>query len=178
MGLIASGGVTSGMLGTNAIRPENVASGSLAQLVSPSYSGGTSQPITAEIISGVRAVLIDTSGQVRIAMAAVSGRMPAIGVVKDNFLSGVVPTVLSVGSVQFGSGLADYSGALGARLFVGRSGQITTISGAWSSGGFASGDIGQVIAYTVNSGGANFNLGSYDYLSGGPMAWNRLGFDR
>ncbi len=178
MGLIASGGVTSGMLGRNSIQPENLVSGSPVQLTAPIFSGGPNAPITAEVISGGRAVRIDASGQIQIAMASVSGRMPAMGIARDNYLSGVACTVLTGGYVQFASGMADFSGGTGSRLFVGRSGQVVLISGSWTSGAFGSGDLGQVIGVVQNSGGMVFDLGSPDYRSGGPMAWNVMGFDK
>ena len=64
--------------------------------------------------------------------------------------------------------MADFSGHIGKRVWVGGSGQVTTVSGSWSSGGFASGDIGQVLGTAVNSGAVAFCVG-FTLLSGGPL---------
>ena len=125
----------------------------------------------AEIVSGVRAVALNQSGTLQVAMAAVSGRMPAIGVAVGNALSGAVVSWVQVGGYQFGSGMSDYSGYLGRRVWVGRSGQIVQWSGSWNSGGFASGDIWQSVGVIANSGAVWFNAapsltsgGTADYL--------------
>ena len=55
------------------------------------------------------------------------------------------------GPFQLGSGVS-YFPVLGKSIYVGRSGQLVTFSGSWNSGGFVSGDIAQVIGWTVNSG--------------------------
>ena len=186
---LASGVLTSGVyigsgtiLGQAGGGPFHVASGTLntynfasgatimqSQETTPIFNG---QPfgglITEEIISGVRAAAISPSGNLWVAMAAVSGRMPAVGVVYDNVLSGLATTVHSQGFCQSASGLNDYSGYVGRRVWVGRSGQITTISGNWSSGGFASGDLGQIMGIVCNSGGFVVNC-DMRLLSGGPL---------
>lgn len=164
----SSGSVTSGAIASGQIGRNHVASGLV--------SSGNAGPITAETISGLRAVMINSSGQLQIAMASVSGRMPACGVVVDNQLSGLVVNVITQGFLQSSSGLADFSGHVGGRLFVGRSGQVTTISGSWSSGGFASGDIGQVLAVATNSGGLLVQS-TLVYSSGGPLGTNPFAFD-
>lgn len=107
---------------------------------------------TEEPISGVRAVSISKSGTLRIAMAGVSGRMPAVGVVTENFASGVNANVYSLGLHQVTSGLVDFSGYLGENLFVGRSGHVVTASGSWNSGGVQSGCVLQRIGTIYNSG--------------------------
>lgn len=118
-------------------------------------------PITEEIISGVRAVNISQSGKLRVAMAGVSGRMPAIGIVVDNVASGIQVDVWSVITYQNTSGMADYSGWVGGSVFVGRSGQVVTASGSWNSGGFiyTSGDVLQAIGNSFNSGGIVGRIG-------------------
>ncbi len=124
--------------------------------------------ITSEVVSGNCAVYSDSSGQIGVAMAAVSGRWPAVGIALGNALSGTTVAWAQVGSLQLTSGMADYSGYLGRRVWLGRSGQITTISGSWSSGGFASGDVGQPIGIIANSGAIHFNVFSVIW-SGGPL---------
>src|SRR5208282_1036996 len=105
-----------------------------------------------ETISGVVAVALSQSGNLLVAMASVSGRMPAIGVVVDNVASGIQANVYTAGIFSVTSGLADYSGYLGQTIYVGRSGQIVTTSGSFNSGGFASGDILQPLANPIASG--------------------------
>ena len=145
--------VASGTLGTY-----DAASGFTAarsQLVAPLFSGTSWSLLTEEIVSGVRAVCVSQSGNLRVAMAAVSGRMPAIGVVVDNVLSGIRANVYSHGLIQFGSGLADYSGWLGYTAWVGRSGQIVQWSGSFNSGGLntaSGGDFVQRAGVIINSG--------------------------
>lgn len=139
--------------------------------VAPFNSGlnfGVAPLVTAETISGGRAVYINQSGKLGVAMAAVSGRMPAIGIVIDNAAAGVPVNVFTQIAVQFTSGLNNYSGYLGQPVWVGRSGQLTCVSGSWSSGGYASGDIGQKIGVTVNSGALLVNLNTTVW-SGGPL---------
>ena len=158
--------VASGTLGTY-----DAASGFTAarsQATAPLFSGTSWNLLTAEAISGVRAVAVNQSGQLQVAMAAVSGRMPAVGIVIDNVLSGIQANVYTGGLLQFGSGLADYSGYTGKRAWIGRSGQVTTISGSFSSGGFASGDLGQVVGVITNSGAVLVNL-DLTIRSGGPL---------
>ncbi len=145
--------VASGTLGTY-----DAASGFTAarsQLVAPLFSGTSWSLITEEIISGVRAVCISQSGNLRVAMASVSGRMPAIGVVVDNVLSGIRANVYSHGLIQFTSGLSDYSCWLGYAAWVGRSGQVVQWSGAFNSGGLniaSGGDFVQRAGVIINSG--------------------------
>lgn len=136
-------------------------------IVSGSY-GATPSLITAEPISGVKAVSVDTGGNLRIAMAAISGRMPAIGVVKANVASGIGANVHVVGFVQYlsaGSGQpCDFSGQIGRRIWVGMSGDLVTSSGLlWAgtgSGGWLSGSYMQNLGRVVNSGGVVLNIDS------------------
>ena len=126
-----------------------------------------------EPISGVRAVAISQSGRIRIAMASVSGRMPAVGVVVDNVLSGAVATVENGGYFQYLSGVGnagmfpEYSGNLSNRVWVGRSGHVVVMSGSYASGGWASGDLGQPLGIVFNSGGFLLNVAPIAF-SGGP----------
>lgn len=177
--MVQSGHVGSGAVLGQALGVGNIASGSLgtydhasgctvarAQAVAPLYSGLPWNQITAEIISGVRAVGYDQSGHIQIAMASVSGRMPAVGIIIDNVLSGISANVYTQGFFQFSSGLADYSGFLGRRVFVGRSGQLVTVSGA--NGAWLSGDFGQAMGNVTGSGSVLVNV-SQVVFSGGPL---------
>ena len=173
--LIQSGDIGSGaVFGQAASGQLTIASGSIitydtgsgltaarSQLVAPLFSGTSWSLITEEAISGVRAVCVSQSGRLRQAMASVSGRMPAIGVVIDNVASGITANVYSHGVVQATSGLVDHSGWLGYALWVGRSGQIVQWSGAFNSGGFnvaSGGDFLQRAGVAINSGGFLIDL--------------------
>ena len=174
---LADASVGSGTVASGQISWPHLASGARvaqAQFISPLASGSPWTILTEEAVSGIRAVAISQSGTLRIAMAAVSGRMPAVGVVVDNVLSGIQANVVTAGPVQFTSGLADYSGFVGRRVWVGRSGQVTTISGSFSSGGFASGDLGQPLGVALwsSSGGISgavlLTVSEVEW-SGGPL---------
>lgn len=177
---MASGAINSGHIGSGAVLGQagggafNLASGTVStydfasgavvrasQFVAPFASGTAFSLNTEEAISGIRAVCISQSGQLRIAMASVSGRMPAIGIVVDNVANGIPANVYTQGFFQASSGLVDHSGVLGKPLWVGRSGQIVQWSGAFNSGGLnvASGaDFIQRIGVAVNSGGFIVNV--------------------
>ncbi|RJQ24612.1 hypothetical protein C4577_07525 [Candidatus Parcubacteria bacterium] len=163
---IANGGVLSGNIGSGQIAAVHIQSGTLLPgpgiSITPGLSGilisNTSGSIaiplvTEEDISGVRAVQISQSGYLRIAMASVSGRMPAVGILIDNVASGATGNFYSFGKFQFASGLTDFTGALGQTIYVGRSGHLVPTSGSWNSGGFILGDTLQTIGYPYNSGG-------------------------
>jgi hypothetical protein len=165
-GSIVSGNVQSGQLSTYHLSSGTIAS--ISQYVSTYASGTNVTNMTQEIISGVRAVHITQSGHIRIAMASVSGRMPAIGVVWDNVLSGIQCNVYTDGVLQFTSGLGLFSGSIGSPVWVGRSGQITLISGLFNPNGFASGDYGQKMGIVSNSGAVCFRVDPTVW-SGGPM---------
>jgi hypothetical protein len=114
-----------------------------------------------EAISGVRCVTFDPagSGQIRMAMAAVSGRIPAIGVVFENNLSGSTCKVVTAGhvippSTEMGSGVC-ISGRIGKSLWVGASGQVVVLSGGGPTigvGATNSGAWGQRIGTSALSG--------------------------
>lgn len=172
------GQVVSGDIASGAVCEYHIASGTAvgaAYGVSPFVSGMNWTAITSERISGIRAVTFDQSGAIRIAMASVSGRMPAMGIVYDNVESGIQCNVYIAGIFISRSGMCDYSGYFGRKVYVGRSGQITTISGSWSSGGFASGDIGQTVGMNLLtasgacSGAVVFNVTAGLTNSGGPL---------
>src|SRR5216683_3504444 len=97
-GAVQSGNIASGQVGTYAFG--SGATATRAMGLSPIYSGSFLTVVTEETVSGVRAVHISPSGNVRIAMAAVSGRMPAIGAVFENVLSGIQCNVYIGGAIQ------------------------------------------------------------------------------
>lgn len=140
--------ITSGSVGQTAF-----ASGVAADYLAFVISGlGLEQPITEEVISGLRAVQLSQSGGIRVAMASVSGRMPAIGVVVDNVSSGIKAPIYQFGFFAPSSGLVQTSGQAGSLLFVGRSGDVSTASGWLNSGGLLSGDVSQPVGFFAGSG--------------------------
>ena len=153
---LASGVVGSGAIASGSLSTYHFASGATvtrAQFTGPFFSGTSWSILTEERISGVRGVHIASGGTLRIAMASVSGRYPAMGVVVDNTESGIAANVYNAGVFQTIAGLADYSGYTGKQLFLGRSGQVVTVSGSFNSGGLLSGDIWQALGVVLNSGG-------------------------
>lgn len=170
-GDIASGGVVSFNVASGTVVP---GARNVAPFVSGNLLSGQTPLITAEIISGGRAVNITRSGTLQIAMASVSGRMPAIGYVHDGVLSGIEVNVYTQGFFEATSGLQDFSGYLGRNLWVGRSGLLTQISGSWGSGGWLSGDLGQIVGTVLRSGSLLFNLRGCVY-SGGPAGSPEFG---
>src|SRR3990167_10633216 len=151
---IASGTITTGDFASGAIIRA-------AQYVTPLQVGTSWTLATEEPISGVRAVSVSQSWQLRIAMASLSGRMPAIGIVVDNVASGSNANVYTQGSFQFSSGMVDFSGWLGKTVWVGRSGHLVQWSGSFNSGGLniASGqDFLQRLGTIINSGSCVANV--------------------
>src|ERR1700738_372254 len=127
----ASGAITSGTLGPNTVYSGNIASG---QVSNYAFASGT--PVdsaewliddtfaTAERISGggePAAVAFTQSGTLQTAMASVSGRMPAIGVVVANVVSGGTATVYRNGRLF--STAFNYSGWANQPVYVGRAGE-------------------------------------------------------
>lgn len=179
-GTLANNVVASGNIQSGQCADYHLASGaaiSVTKRVNPSFSGMANAPISCEIISGVRAVRVNYSGRVEIAKASVSGKMPAMGVCLASILSGMPVPITQFGLEQCLVGLVDYSGYVGCTVFVGRSGQVTVVSGSWSSGGFLSGDLGQIIGSVANSGGVIFNLGNLTVVSGGPLGYGLYNAD-
>ena len=182
-GAIVSGNIASGQIGPNhlgsgAVTSGAIASGQVSQFALSSgavNSGHTASGAVityardiisdlftcTETISGVRCVTFDPvgSGQIRLAMAAVSGRMPAIGVVFENQLSGDICKVVSLGHVippttAMGSGVC-ISGRIGKSLWVGASGQLVVLSGGGPTigvGATNSGAYGQRMGVSAMSG--------------------------
>ena len=149
--------------------PQQIVSGAIGsgQLAQPAGFYGT----TVEAVSGVRAVHFTQSGLVRIAMASVSGRMPAIGIVTDNVASGISALIKPHGTYQATSGIFNFSGRVGQAVLVGRSGQINQISGWFGSAGILSGDFTQRVGVAYNTGAIYFNILPF-HTSGNPTGWN------
>jgi hypothetical protein len=176
---MASGAVNSGHIGPAAVMGHansgafNIASGTITN---PNFASGslipysqevnvfdrvvgaTWQLLTEEPISGTRAVAISQSGRLLIAMASVSGRMPAVGIVAENRASGDAAQVKSLAAYQFASGLGEFTTAIGQPVYVGRSGQISPFALSWNSGGFLSGDVIQQVGASFNSGAVLFTI--------------------
>lgn len=182
-GAIVSGNIASGQIGPNhlgsgAVTSGAIASGQVSQFALSSgavNSGHTASGAVityardvisdfftcTEVVSGVRCVTFDPvgSGQIRLAMAAVSGRMPAIGVVFENQFSGDICKVVSLGHVippttAMGSGVC-ISGRIGKSLWVGASGQLVVLSGGGPTIGVGptnSGAYGQRMGMSAMSG--------------------------
>jgi hypothetical protein len=148
-GAIASGSIHLFGLAAAALTPANVdminndafstlkfASGISAAFTSECVDGmvtaGAGETFfSEEAISGVKAVNISQSGYLRIAMAGVSGRMPAVGIVDWDMVSGQSTSGQYVtwgGPIRVTSGLIPTSG-LGLPLYVGMSGEISTKDG-------------------------------------------------
>jgi hypothetical protein len=126
--------------------------------------------LTAEPISGGRAVSFTKSGTLQIAMAGVSGRMPTFGVVIDNTASGTSAQVYNRGRID--STLFNFSGYLGQPIWVGMSGELIT-SGAPSLSGNIQQTIG--IATTV-SGMFLYPLNSGNITNSGNIASGAIGY--
>lgn len=150
-GSILSGNIASGQIGTN-----HISSGAAI-----TYAGSLifNTYVTTETISGVRCAMVNTSGLIQMAMAAVSGRMPATGVVFANAASGQIASIIRYGDVggfasEMGSGVC-ISGRMGRSLWVGASGQVVTLSGGGPTigvGATNSGAWGQRIGNSSASG--------------------------
>lgn len=168
---LASGLILSGQFGSGQASTYVLASGTTttrAEFTGPFFSGTNWTATTQQIVSGIAAVSLSQSGTLQVAMASVSGTMPAIGLVVDNVASGIQANVYTLGAFQLpvSSGMMVYSGYLGQPVYVGRSGQVVTASGALNSGGFLSGDLLQPLGVVWNSGGVVLDVGS-PYVSGG-----------
>jgi hypothetical protein len=150
---IGSGAIQGSQLASGAVTQFKIGSGALVsyarQSVADLYFSGT---VSEEAISGVRAINISQSGYARIAMAGVSGRMPAVGVLVGNVASGVPLAALSGnalitrGRVQVTSGRIPTSG-FGLYLYVGMSGDLIR------NVGITSGMVIQRIGVIAGSGG-------------------------
>lgn len=164
---LGSGAITFGTVGSGAVVSGNVASGQLADY---HFASGASIDVagwivedsyfTSELISGgasglgPKAVCFDQSGLFLLtAMASVSGRMPAIGVVTANLTSGAAATVYRLGKLYAGPTI-DFSGWTNQPVYVGQSGHVVA-SGAPTN----SGDIQQILGTSLAGSGLFLNIG-------------------
>lgn len=169
-GQIASGSIGTPDIGITAIVP--YAQTSL--LLGPTSSGvqlpavGIT-PVLGEsfgIGTGDQPVCVDQSGFIIHARAAVSGRMPAIGIL----LSGPnntthTPIASPIVTSYFSLGTAGvFSGYENAPIYVGRSGGLVLSSGSFNSGGFVSGDFIQQVGVVLNNSGCAYNIGPSSQL--------------
>jgi hypothetical protein len=141
-GAIVSGNIASGQIGTN-----HLASGisfANARAIVDGITYTTAEPISG---STARAVTLNLSGNAIIAMAAVSGRMPAIGFATANVLSGQLVSLWSIGAIQ----TTLLSGLVAPKpIFVEASGALTTTAPA------ASGNVQQRMGLAANGSGGFF----------------------
>lgn len=153
---VSSGGLGSGAIGSGQIGSAHIASGAVIAHARDVFEDSYT---TAETISGVRCVRVTASGLLQIAMAAVSGRMPAHGVAVTNALGGAALSFIRLGQTlgvasEMGSGLC-VSGRQGSTIWVGASGEVVTISGGGPTVGIGatnSGAQGQIMGWVTNSG--------------------------
>jgi hypothetical protein len=146
-GAVGSGAIVSGNIASGQIGSAHLASG-LAIANARAIVDGVSF-IAAETISGdtARAVVPNLSGELVIAMAAVSGRMPSIGFSTTNVLSGQAVTVWTIGAIQ----TTLLSGLVAPKpIFVEASGALTTVAPA------ASGNVQQRLGVALNGSGGFF----------------------
>lgn len=170
---IASGSVGPNDLGSGAVVSGAIGSGAIItyarNVIVDTYT-------VSEIVSGVRCVQFTpgASGAIRVAMAAASGRIPAIGIVFENVASGQLAKVVRYGDVQppsseIGSGVC-ISGRPGGRtLWVGASGQVVVLSGGGPTigvGATNSGAWGQRMGATSTSGAVLVDVGPGIQFSG------------
>ncbi len=169
---IASGTIGPNDLAANAVQSGNIASGAV---ITYAHNVTTESFTCTEIVSGVCCVTFDPagSGAVRIAMASVSGRMPAIGVVFENVASGSLCKVIKYGNVMppsnaMGSGVC-ISGRIGKSLWVGSSGQLVVLSGGGPTigvGATNSGAWGQRMGNSSTSGAVLIDIVPFMQYSG------------
>jgi hypothetical protein len=116
----------------------------------PISGGSIPVAVAATQVSGIQAFA-------QTAMASVSGRMPAFGIVTSNYLSGVQMIIYRDGPIF--NNLFNYSGWLDQCIYVGMSGQLSA-SGAPQ----LSGNIQQIIGVSVQNSGMVLQIG--DALEG------------
>ena len=154
-GHLANASVQSGTVASGQIASGHLASGLISNLGISGYFDDTFT--TAELISGggtAVAVAFTQSGTIQTAMASVSGRMPAVGIVTSNYLSGATATFYWGGRVFASGAFLNFSGWMNQPVYVGRSGQLSA-SGAPTS----SGDIQQIIGVSFQQSGIFMSLG-------------------
>lgn len=170
---VASGGFLSGAIGSGQIARFHLASG---QVFSGAGASGfidnllwnSEQIATVETVSGFKAVCVTSGGVLALAMAGSGLRLPALGVVALNLVSGAVATLLRGGKITPTSGLDfRWSGKAGQLLYVGSGGEVVSqallVSGqSWQRLGTAySGGLYIGISPVVTSGGIAGPAGTF-----------------
>lgn len=128
-GTVGSGAIVSGNVGSGQIGTAHAASGYPAAWNSDFLPAG-------ETISGFSAVCLLSGGfSLGLAMAGSGLRLPAIGIVASNYLSGVSAQYFWQGKIGVNSGLdAGWSGIISRHLYVGSGGRVVNFSGVQTSG--------------------------------------------
>lgn len=157
-----SGAVTAGTVGSGAVLSGNIASGSIS---TNHFASGASVDVAewlqddnftaGEILSGATiaaAVAFTQSGTLQTAMASISGRMPAVGIIISNVASGSAATLYRNGRL-FSPAFA-FSGWMNQPLYVGRSGQVISSGPPTNSG-----DVQQILGVSVSQSGAFLQVG-------------------
>lgn len=166
-GRVASGQIGFGHLANASVQSGTYASGSIGEFVLASgavQSGHNNsgniityarsclidEMITGEIVSGVRAVAIDSNsnlGGIVISHPGSGLRTPAIGVVADNYLSGQLAKVVMMGRINTtAASIGDLSGREGNPVWVGSGGQLVRLAT------YASGQLAQRIGIIISGG--------------------------
>ena len=124
-----SGAVIAGAMGSGSVLSGNVASGQIGRY---HFESGTVIDLVAceMALSGIRAVAWGSGGCFVVTAERTSGlRLPSIGVVAGNFVSGDVVPVVRRGMVRSASSGVIASGFFGQFLYVGSGGLIINQSG-------------------------------------------------
>lgn len=153
--------VLSGDLGSGQVGTVHAASGYPAAWNSDFLAAG-------ELISGLKAVCLLSNGALGLAMAGSGLRLPAIGVVASNYVSGASAQYFWGGNVGANSGLAaGWSGMQGKHLYAGSGGQVVIQSGllsgaSWQRLGVAtSGGLQLSIQLDISSGAETSPAGAF-----------------
>lgn len=168
-----SGAVIAGTVGSGAVVSGNIASGQigsghLASGLVNNLLWDVEQLATVESVSGLKAVSVTSGGVVALAMAGSGLRLPVVGIVALNYVSGDTASVLRQGKITPTSGLDfRWSGKVGQLLYAGSGGEIVSqsllVSGqAWQKLGFAlSGSMLVQIDPSIFSGGIAGPAGTF-----------------
>lgn len=144
-GLINPFGGGTGGGGGGGTNSSGFVSGAAIQTVDPFL-------LTAEPISGLKAVALTNSGTVWTAMAGTSGRFPAIGITLTSYTSGQLTLIYRTGPV-FNSGFA-FSGWTTDPVYLGLSGDLVSSGTPQASGNFL-----QNLGYVISNSGMEIQLG-------------------
>lgn len=168
---IASGRLTGFELGSGSIVSGRIASGQLGygHLASGANAFTNSDLFnTVELISGFAAVCLTSGNVIALAQAGSGLCLPAIGVVKDNFVSGALATVFYAGQINApATAGALWSGQAGRPVYVGSGGAVQAgglmVSGqGWQRMGIAvSGGVIVNVNAAITSGALTTPAGAF-----------------